>query len=76
MSNTYQAFTPCSERSRRGDLSVDISVFFRAAPLCLASFTFHSRFIPGSEAHLWAAEALPVPATLAPSQTYFVLRAA
>lgn len=26
-------------------------------PLCLASFTFHSRFIPGSEQHLWAAGA-------------------
>lgn len=25
--------------------------------LCLASFTFHSRFIPGSEEHLWSAGA-------------------
>lgn len=28
-----------------------------AAPLCHASFTFHSRFIPGSEERLWAAGA-------------------
>lgn len=44
---------------RRGDLSVDSMCYSEqlAVPLCHASFTFHSRFIPGSEEHLWAAGA-------------------